>query len=155
MRKNSIWVPIMILMVVGCVSFTACDDDEGAVKKARHNIVGTWRMIKDGPLDVSRDNVIAEFSSNKNVKFKYNERADNLSQTEYSYSFEHDWVYDEENGLFEGHIRFAYKGGDKDHYDFSDCHCLCGFQDNRMFLMPDRENVNYVKDPTKFFIRVE
>ena len=155
MRKNSIWVPIMILMVVGCVSFTACDDDEGAVKKARHNIVGTWRMIKDGPLDVSRNNVIAEFSSNKNVKFKYNERADNLSQTEYSYSFEHDWVYDEENGLFEGHIRFAYIGGDKDHYDFSDCHCLCGLQDNRMFLMPDRENVNYVKDPTKYFIRVE
>ena len=151
-------VVLMMSLLLWLGMFCACsNDDYGLItKEAQTSIIGKWKLIRNGNIEIESSTEFVEFCKNGIVRYEFGVGTDNYRLIESQLEFEDDWAYSYNNEIVKGiygHIHFMIYGsglnGDEPNRFL--CHII---GNDELVLMPDEGDM-YIMDPTMYYIRVK
>lgn len=149
---------LMMSLLLWLGMFCACsNDDYGLItKEAQTSIIGKWKLIRNGNIEIESSTELVEFCKNGIVRYEFGVGTDNYRLIESQLEFEDDWAYSYNNEIVKGiygHIHFMIYGsglnGDEPNRFL--CHII---GNDELVLMPDEGDM-YIMDPTMYYIRVK
>ena len=155
LRLFLVMISACLLLLVTVVGVTACDSDENVPNKInpQERILGKWKEMRQGNIDMRQNDMILNFRSDGKVVFSYMSYDANgqakQSEKESAYTFEDDWHYNGDGKVMKGHLSFlmyeelGYKVADR---------FLVLLDGDQLVLLPDM-GIVYVVDPTMYFER--
>lgn len=151
MKKRTI-IFVVISVIISIIACSNSDKEDINNYSPQQIIIGKWKLIYDGDIDVSKGESYLFFYTNGKLRFERNDAVSGKTYAESSYDFENDWNFNEEEQKLHGHIlcslyeKNIYTGTATERYS-------CWFIGNRMMLLPDM-NEMYFRDPTLVFTKV-
>ena len=149
---------LMMSLLLWLGMFCACsNDDYGLItKEAQTSIIGKWKLIRNGNIEIESSTELVEFCKNGIVRYEFGVGTDNYRLIESQLEFEDDWAYSYNNEIVKGiygHIHFMIYGSGRngDEPNRFLCHII---GNDELVLMPD-EGDKYIMDPTMYYIRVK
>ena len=105
MKKNKLVLMMSLLLWLGM--FCACsNDDYGLItKEAQTSIIGKWKLIRNGNIEIESSTEFVEFCKNGIVRYEFGVGTDNYRLIESQLEFEDDWAYSYNNEIVKGIIR--------------------------------------------------
>lgn len=151
-------VVLMMSLLLWLGMFCACsNDDYGLItKEAQTSIIGKWKLIRNGNIEIESSTEFVEFCKNGIVRYEFGVGTDNYRLIESQLEFEDDWAYSYNNEIVKGiygHIHFMIYGSglNGDEPNIFLCHII---GNDELVLMPDEGDM-YIMDPTMYYIRVK
>lgn len=153
MKKILYFFSALLLLAVAVI-VASCSGDEETINH-RKLIIGKWKQVRQGNIDMTDRNIILHFRNDGKVEYSFNLHANGETNTSNpkvsSYVFEDDWNYDEGRKVLEGHLSFLM------HEELGTNvpdRFRARVDRDRLVLTPDM-GIYYFVDPTMYFERTK
>ena len=120
------------------------------MNEATRQLVGRWKLTKNGFGNVSDSNVYIEFDAELGAKYEVKTEEGNLPVVESNFWLEYDWVNVQDSNTLLGHLLFKKEGNKR--FPEGNDRFACSIKNNEMTLLPDM-GYKYFVDPTMYFVR--
>ena len=144
----------LLLMMVGMVTgLTCCDKDDSEEKEPPTILIGTWKLVKQGPQTVDYDQFL-EFRKNGTfIMTNYNNSGLDI---EYPYKLEDDWSYYEKEQYYRGRIHMIEPQKSQPFFISLYYSCYIDSENKTMSLCPWFDHdVYFFQDPTSYYIKIK